>query len=112
MYMNLTELVKPFLIGGTVIAGSKFLSNYTTPAVASLLAGLPTGIITAFFLADNKKTNFFDGYRFHSFILWLAIMMIYYMLAHTKYNKEYILAGGLITWGVISFIVLSLVGLT
>lgn len=112
MYMLVGELVKPFFIGGTVIAGSKLLAHYTTPAVASLIGGLPTGIITALFLADKKKKNYFDGYRFHSFILWLSTIFIYYMLADTKYNKNYILVGGLVTWFVISYIILSLVGLT
>ena len=37
---------------------------------------------------------------------------IYYMLAHTKYNRDSVLAGGLAAWAVISYIVLSLVGLT
>ena len=110
--MLIEELIKPFLIGGTVIAGSKLLAHYTTPAVASLLGGLPTGILTAFFLTDNKKANYFNGYRFHSFILWLSTVFIYYMLADTKYNKEYILAGGLSAWAVISYIILSLVSLT
>lgn len=95
-----------------MIAGSKLLAHYTTPAVASLLGGLPTGILTAFFLTDKNKANYFNGYRFHSFILWLSTVFIYYMLADTKYNKEYILAGGLAAWAVISYIILSLVGLT
>ena len=110
--MLVAELAKPFLVGGTVIAGSKFLAHYTTPAVASLLGGLPTGIITAFFLADEKKTNYFNGYRFHSFILWLATIFIYYMLAHTKYNRDSVLVGGLAAWALISYVILSLVGLT
>lgn len=110
--MLVGELIKPFLIGGTVIAGCKFLAHYTTPAVASLIGGLPTGILTAFFLADKKKGDYFDGYRFHSFILWLSTIFIYYMLADTKYNRNYILAGGLVAWAVISYIILSVVGLT
>lgn len=110
--MLVGELIKPFLIGGTVIAGSKLLAHYTTPAVASLLGGLPTGIITATFLADKNKADYFDGYRFHSFILWLSTIFIYYMLADTNYNRDYILAGGLVAWAVISYIILTLVGLT
>lgn len=108
----LSELVKPFLVGGTVIAGSKLLASYSTPAVASLLGGLPTGILTAFFLADSKKTNYFDGYRFHSFVLWLATVFIYYMLANTQYNREVVLFGGFAIWAVISYVVLSIAGLT
>jgi hypothetical protein len=112
VYTMLSELVKPFLVGGTVIAGSKLLASYSTPAVASLLGGLPTGILTAFFLADSKKTNYFDGYRFHSFVLWLATVFIYYMLANTQYNREVVLFGGFAIWAVISYVVLSIAGLT
>ena len=110
--VNFHELIKPFLVGGTVIAGSKLLANYTTPAVASLLGGLPTGIVTAFFLADSKRANYFDGYRFHSFILWLSIVMIYYLLSSTKLNKNTILALGLGIWAIVSYIILTIAGLT
>ena len=57
VYTMLSELVKPFLVGGTVIAGSKLLASYSTPAVASLLGGLPTGILTAFFMVINPSNT-------------------------------------------------------
>ena len=44
------EYVKPFLIGGGVIGGSKLASKIMGPALAPLVGGMPTGIIASFFL--------------------------------------------------------------
>ena len=57
------EYVEPFLIGGSVIAGAKLASKYMGPAFAPLIGGMPTGIIAAFFLNNNKnKRIYFNGY--------------------------------------------------
>ena len=107
-----SELIKPFLLGGTIIAGSKLLSKFTTPAVASLIGGLPTGILASLFLQNSKKENYFEGYQYHSFVLFLSIVAIHYMLKHTEFNKTYICLGGFFVWAIISYITLSFAGLT
>ena len=43
------EYLKSFLIGGSVIAGSKLVSDYTNPLYGSIIGGMPTGIISSFF---------------------------------------------------------------
>lgn len=108
----LSELIRPFLVGGSIIAGSKAVSKISTPAVASLLGGLPTGIIVAFFLQDNKKEDFFNGYQYHSFILFLTITTIHYLMKHSKFNKSYICIFGMLIWAVISYLLLNFLGLT
>lgn len=108
----LSELIKPFLLGGTIIAGSKGLSKISTPAVASLLGGLPTGIIVAFFLKSNKKEEFFNGYQYHSFILFLTIATIHYLMKYTKLNKSIICIFGMLIWAIISYLLLNYLGLT
>ena len=39
------EYVEPFLLGGSIIAGSKWVSTMVDPAYAAMVAGMPTGII-------------------------------------------------------------------
>ena len=53
------DLVKPFFIGGAVIAGSKAVSKIAPPALSPLIGGMPTGIIATFFL-DNDKEKLVD----------------------------------------------------
>ena len=68
------DIVKPFLIGGSVIAGSKFVSKYASPALAPLIGGMPTGIIATYFMDDDKsKTEYYNGYAYSSFLLFIAI---------------------------------------
>ena len=47
------EYVNPFLIGGSVIAGSKIAANMAGPALAPIVGGMPTGIIASFFLKSQ-----------------------------------------------------------
>ena len=58
------EYVKPFLIGGSVIAGSKLAAKIMGPALAPLVGGMPTGIIASFFLkGDDKKKKYYRRIR-------------------------------------------------
>ena len=101
------EYVKPFLIGGAVIGGSKAASKLMGPALAPLVGGMPTGIIASFFLkGDDKKRKYFEGYASSSFTLFLAILFIHLATMHFQkvsvniisgisyiyipYNKEYV----------------------
>ena len=63
------DIVKSFLIGGGVIAGSKVASNIMGPELAPIVGGLPTGIIASFFLNSNAtKQKYFEGYAYSSFV--------------------------------------------
>ena len=44
------DLVKPFFIGGAVIAGSKAVSKIAPPALAPLIGGMPTGLFLVILL--------------------------------------------------------------
>ena len=51
------DIVKSFLIGGGVIAGSKVASNIMGPELAPIVGGLPTGIIASFFLNSMRPNR-------------------------------------------------------
>ena len=78
------EYLKSFLIGGSVIAGSKFASKILGPEMAPIVGGLPTGIIASFFLNSNgDKQKYFQGYAYSSFVLFLAILFIHLAIKKT-----------------------------
>lgn len=99
------EYIKSFLIGGTVIAGSKFVSVYTNPIYGSIIGGLPTGIIASFFLKDSDKKEYFQGYAYHSVILALTVNIIYQIILNFSLYHTLTSAIGLIIWGAISFLI-------
>ena len=72
------DLVKPFLIGGSVIAGSKLVSKVAPTALAPLIGGMPTGIIATFFLdTEKEKRDYYFGYVYSAFVLFLAVLVIH-----------------------------------
>ena len=71
------EYAEPFLLGGTIVAGSKWLSTMVDPAYAAMVAGMPTGIIASFFLAnDSDKRQFYKGYGISDAIVAITINII------------------------------------
>ena len=104
------EYVKPFLIGGAVIGGSKAASKLMGPTLAPLVGGMPTGIIASFFLkGDDKKRKYFEGYAYSSFTLFLAILFIHLASMHFQKVSVNIISGiSFIIWGVISYFVIKM----
>lgn len=102
------DIIKPFLIGGSVIAGSKYVSLYASPALAPLIGGMPTGIISSFFLkSDKDKRKFYEGYVYSSFILFLSIVLCHLLSSKTSLNVDIISAISIVAWAIISYIVVN-----
>ena len=102
------DLIKPFLIGGSVIAGSKYISKFVSPALAPLIGGMPTGIIATFFLNnDEQKRKYYDGYAYSSFVLFLAILLIHMWSRHSKLHVNIISLVSLIVWAIMSYYIVN-----
>ena len=105
----LMEYVKPFLIGGGVIAGSKFVSKFASPALSPIIGGMPTGIIAALFLnSQASKREYFNGYFYSSILLALAIAFIHF--ASTKYthwNVDVISGIAIVIWAILSYFAIN-----
>lgn len=108
------EYIKPFCIGGAVIVGSKLVSNYASPALAPIIGGMPTGIIASFFLtSDKKRREYFNGYVYSSFLLFLAVLFIHLVSKNIKNINVNILSGvGFVVWAIISYVIIKMRGLT
>ncbi len=103
------EYLKSFLIGGSVIAGSKIAANILGPEMAPIVGGLPTGIIASFFLTTNSsKQKYFEGYAYSAFVLFLAILFIHLITSHYKTLNVNIVSGSaFIVWAILSFIIIG-----
>lgn len=99
------ELIIPFLIGGSVITGVKFMAvHLDNPALAAIFGGLPTGLISIYFLTSDKSIGYAHNYFYVTLILSVAIMTFYILHVHTKMNKNIVLSIALLTWIVLVFV--------
>ena len=104
------DYVKPFLIGGSVIAGSKFLASQPQvgPTLAPLVGGMPTGIIAAFFLQnDDQRRKYYAGYAYSAFVLFLTILAVHMvsdMAIMKTASVRVISVAALVLWAVLSYV--------
>ena len=106
--MDILTYVKPFLLGGTVIAGAKAVSSVFPPQFAALVGGMPTGIIASFFMSgEEAKKKYFLGYAYSSAVITLAILFIHLMSEHTSMKVDVIAAIGYVLWAVVSYFVIK-----
>ena len=103
------EFVNPFLIGGSVIAGSKIVSKLAGPSLAPIVGGMPTGIIASFFLKSQQaKRDYFSGYFYSSILLAIAIMFIHFVsISHKNWNVDVISGIALALWAILSYIAIN-----
>ena len=103
------KYLKPFLLGGSLIAGTKYMSTFMNPALAPIIGGMPTGIIASFFLSkQNEKRAFFSGYVYTSFLLFLTILLIHLMSINTNLNIDIISSIGILVWAILSYLTVEI----
>ena len=103
------EYIKPFLIGGSVISGSKLVAKYAGASLAPIIGGMPTGIIALLFLNKQQaKRDFFSGYLYSSILLTLAIMFIHFTsINYIDWNVDVISMVALCVWAILSYIAIN-----
>ena len=106
--MEYLTYLKEFLIGGSIIASSKYVAKYVGAEFAPLVGGMPTGIIASFFLnSEVNKKEFYSGYVISSFILFLAIVFIRVTNKYfPRISTNIVSVIAIILWAVISFLVI------
>lgn len=105
------EYLTPFLIGGSIIATSKFVSNHVSSEYAALIGGMPTGIIASFFiLGNNSKGDYYKGYLISSIVIALVLTMLNTALkTHPKIDTNILSICSLIVWACLSFFSVKLI---
>ena len=101
-----------FIIGGFLIAGTKYISDQSgLESYASLIGGMPIGILASFFLKnDNLKRIYYEGFMFNQFILFGTILAIYlFILIWKDPNVNMVSISGLILWFILSVLLITLI---
>ena len=102
----MSAYIQPFLIGGSVVAGAKYVSQIVNPAYAGLVSGMPMGLIASFFMANDKvRKKFYGGYMVTDIVTALAIAILYILTrVMPKTPVNYISGVGYVIWLIISFL--------
>jgi len=101
------ELIDSFFLGGALIGGTRYISGIIGPEYAALVGGLPTGLITPFFLDNDKKRELFLwGYLMDAIAMSIILVEIYYMLNYTELSGQTISGIAFISWATISIALL------
>lgn len=96
---DIKGLITPFLIGGTVIAGVKYASQHIkNPAIAAVIGGIPTGLISMYFIADEKSLKYAYNYFFVTLSLLIAIVIFYILHTYSKWSKQVVITVSLVCW--------------
>jgi hypothetical protein len=102
------EFVKPFLLGGSVIAGAKMVSKIAHPAFAPIIGGMPTGLIAVFFLDSSiEKRKYFSGYIYSSALLAATIFICNMAVLYTNVGANNISILGLLIWGITTYFIIN-----
>ena len=99
------EYLKPFLIGGSIIAASKFIANHASPEYAAIIGGMPIGILASFFILGNKlKGEYYKGLVINDVTIALVIIGLNVVLKmYPKLNVNIASVLSIIIWALVSF---------
>tara|TARA_Y100000748_G_scaffold299799_1_gene297233 strand:- start:15583 stop:15924 length:342 start_codon:yes stop_codon:yes gene_type:complete len=103
------QVLKAFVLGGATIAAAKYISQFLSPAFAPLIAGMPTGILTSFFLGSDKaRREYYSGYVISISIL-AAIVLFCHLMATYMPNVPIDLVSfiAIPMWGAISYFAIN-----
>jgi lipopolysaccharide export LptBFGC system permease protein LptF len=69
---------------------------------------MPTGIIATFFMdSDKSKTEYYHGYAYSSFLLFLAILACHLWSANSNTPVNIISTVCILIWAILSYIVVN-----
>jgi len=78
------EIIKQFVIGGVFVSGISYVGNFVNPVLAGLLAGLPIGLPSTYFiLNDTKAKAYVSNLALTTILLTIVTCLYYYLYAHT-----------------------------
>jgi hypothetical protein len=83
-----------FIVGGTFTVLTKYLTNQLSPKLGAILATLPVGLFSAYFIVhEDKLPSYLSNYLLQTSFLVIATMIYLYLLNHglLKHRTIYVL---------------------
>ena len=96
--MSVSKILKEFLIGGGMVAGISYLGNYTDPILAGLIAGIPIGLPTIYFIQQSKAIPYITNLSLTTILLCVVTLAYFYIFVKLKWGKNISIAYTMIFW--------------
>lgn len=91
-------LIKEFLFGGIMVSSISFVSKFVDPILAGLLAGIPIGLPTIYFISKDKATPYITNLSLTTFILLVFTLIYYYLYTKKKWSKNITILYTMLIW--------------
>ena len=92
-------LLIPFITGGLVVGGVKFLSTSVGPSYAAVLGSFPTGLLGSYFIMTRNETlNYSYHYIFMLLIVLIVAICYYLLLKYTNLSAHVAFAISFSLW--------------
>ena len=103
--IQIGEVLKEFAIGGTMVASISLVGNLVDPVLAGLLAGIPVGLPTIYFIQKSKALPYIKNLSMTTFLLMFVTLLYFYLYAKVKMDKNYAIIPTMSIWIVVILIV-------
>ena len=102
------EILKQFVTGGVMVAGVSYLGNYVDPILAGLIAGIPIGLPTIYFITGKAAIPYIRNLLITTYLLCFVTTLFYVLYTKLKWDKDRALLVSMITWIIVVFIIYQL----
>ena len=96
--IQLGEVLKQFAIGGTMVASISLVGNFVDPILAGLLAGIPVGLPTIYFIQKSQALPYIKNLSMTTFLLMFVTLLYFYLYAKVKMDKNYAIIPTMSLW--------------
>jgi len=98
-------ILKEFLFGGTMVATISYLANFIDPRLAGLLAGIPIGLPTIYFICKDKAVPYIKNLSITTFILLAVTLLYFYLYTKKKWSKNITIIYTMSIWVILVFFI-------
>ena len=98
----MNEIIKSFILGGSFVAVISYISTQVNPVLGGLLAGVPIGLPTIYFIVCHKKSQVFILNLIYSTLILSTVTIVFYLMyQRANISKNISLSSSMLLWLVI-----------
>lgn len=101
----ISNIIIPFIIGGLILSTAKYVSSKLhNPKLAAIVAGVPIGLITMYFISTEEAIIYSVDYVYLLLIILMVSILYAKLIQNTKIPKNILVIGALLVWLVLSLL--------
>ena len=95
--LSIKDLIFPFFYGGVLLAAVKWVGSKST-VLAATIAGIPIGLISIYFISDEKTLDYSHKYFYTTVFLLFSIIIFYTLHLYTNLKYRICIAIAVLCW--------------